>query len=403
MSARKRMILHIGGPKCGSSALQAALSATPDLTSQSGEKLSYTGLRGGGGKDWRPIQGRLLTTAAQRSVHGYVSWPNLGRTEDPTPIFDALDKVWSRLRPGTVPVLSNEGWVGQAEAFAERLPHWFTPGSAESGAPLIEIQAFARPPLDWLNSAYWQWGVWNTRNFDSWLERLAMPYQLGTKIAQWAALPNTRLHLHLSGDVVARFGEDHGVALRPAQARNSSLSPAMVGFLLRNRRFRPTAHDSAAEFIFQRWCDTSDAPRLWALMPRHVQAVKQAARAEVETLFSLLPEDQRRALRQSDPRWTSNEPYHAKIRAGRSKLDDPEQLAQLYVSLCDGVRKAAHAIRQPVPPLASALAASAPIEDWDTVVASALEHLVKLDRHHRRSKWKPRGWPFRRADGETAD
>jgi len=373
----RKIILHIGGPKCGSSALQAALSETPRLRSTLGPDLSYIAARPSGTK-WRVLQGRALRIATKRSVHSYVSWPNLGPQNNVAPVFVALDSVWRASWRSTIPVLSNESWVGQANTFENRLPHWFIPAD---GAPIIDVQAYARPPLDWLNSAYWQWGVWTGRSFDSWLQNIKMSYQLGAQFSMWRALKNVRLRVHLAGNVLDHFNADHGVTLTSQGARNTSQSPAMVGFMLRNRRFRKTPHDSATEFVVQRWCHLADAPRLWAVMPRHIQVVRQSLRSDVARLFDLLPEDEQRNVRQTDRRWTSDEPYHDIIRAGRSKIDDPEQLAQLYGALCDGVRRATISAR--TPQLDSPPALSAGIAVWDGLVAIALDHLIEIDTNLR--------------------
>ena len=385
----RRLILHVGGPKCGSSALQAALSATPELSAKTGSDLDYVGARPSG-KRWTLQRGSALQKAAQRLVHGYVSWPNLGRQDDPAPVFAALDRVWRGAKRGAAtPVLSNEGWIGQADSFAEHLPHWFDP---DKGAP-IEVLGFARPPIDWLNSAYWQWGVWSGRSFQGWLENVVLPYRLGSSFARWKALPNTRLRLHLSGDVLKAFSQTYDVTLPPAPSRNTALPPAMVGFLMRNRRFRPTPHDSATEFIFQRWCTVENAPRLWAIMPRHLPLIQTAVKAEVETLFGLLPQEEGRAIRQANPRWGRPAAYGDQIRGGRSRLDDTEELAQLYMALCRGVRAAAQAAGQRPPQLQPPLATRSAVHAWDVPVSVALDHLIALDTGLRRRRWLSR--PFR--------
>lgn len=374
------IILHVGAPKCGSSALQTALSQQPGLPSGNGPPLAYTALRAKG-SGWTPITGRLLRAAAARSVHGYAGWPET-READPVQLFEALDRV--RRKAGrSRPVVSNEGWIAQSAAFAEALPHWF---DAEAGGGPVEICAFARPPIDWLNAAYWQWGVWSGRSFGTWLERLALPYAQGSQLAAWAALPNTRLRLDLRGDALAGFEAAYDVTLPRPEQRNAALPPALQGFLMRNRRYRTDAHDTAAEFVFQRWCRVENAPRLWAVLPRHLRVIREITGAEVDQLLGLLPAADAEALRSSDPRWTSAEPYHAQLRRGLSVLDDPEELAQLYRALVRGVARAAEAAGRAAPPLQPVLSTRASAQAWDVAVAQALEHLLSLDADLRRRR-----------------
>lgn len=381
----KRMILHIGGPKCGSSALQAALSATPVLRSAGGAKLGYSALRPRVGQSgWKVLSGRMLAQAAKRSPYGYVSWPNLVLTKDSAPLYRELDQLWKGVRPNRTPVVSNEGWVGLSDAFQTNLPHWFEQGDT---VPRLDVLAFARPPLDWLNSAYWQWGVWGGQSFDGWLKRTTMPYRLGTNFTKWSKLPNVDLKLHLSGDVIQHFSDDYDTDLKPFSSGNSTLPPSMLGFLLRNRQFRPDPHQSATEFVFQRWCHVPDQPKLWALMPRHVQSIKVELRSEVEKLMALFPQGYKGIIAQDDPRWFSNEPYHDIVRGGRSKLDDPEQMAQLYAAICEGVGLAAKAARKRVPQLEPMVALGAGVGPWDDIIAKAIRQLIELDDIYRRSIW----------------
>lgn len=386
MTEERSIILHVGAPKCGSSALQAALSAAPDLRAEDGTALAYTASRGAERK-WSPVSGRLLKLSAARSVHGYTTWANLGPEDDAAQMFQALDRLRRKAGRAT-PVVSNESWLTWADAFAAYLPGWFDP---DTGGRPVEVFAFVRPPLDWLNAAYWQWGVWTGLDFQTWLDARALPYVLGSQLARWAALDNTRLDIHASGDVLAAFSGSHGVDLpRPAQV-NASMPPALIGFLLRNRRYREDAHSSATDFIVQRWCRIDDAPRAWAILPRHVPAIRQATRAEVETLFSLMPEARAEAARRGNPRWISDEPYHDRLVAGRSRLDRPEELAQLYRALCRGVALAAEAAGRAAPQLQPVLSVRASVQAWDVAVARALEHLIAFDTEIRTRRRLPFG------------
>jgi hypothetical protein len=229
-AAPARLLLHVGAPHCGSVALQTALSATPSLPTQDGQELRYTALSPQSG-GWTVLSGRSLRMAAERSIKGCTATTAPAET-DSAPFFAALDRV--RRKAGrTVPVLSHPGWIGQADSFATALPHWF---EGETETP-VDICAFARPPLDWLNAAYWRWGIWSGRGFGSWLERLGTPYTLGAALTRWAALRGARVTLRLDADVLSGFDAACGTTLpRPAR-RPTPLPPALLGFLMRNRRY----------------------------------------------------------------------------------------------------------------------------------------------------------------------
>ncbi|MEI4494641.1 hypothetical protein WAF00_28865 [Mameliella alba] len=371
MSGTPAIVLHLGAPQCGARALQRALSTTPELTTGDSTRLSYAALRPG---SQAVLSGKALRRAAAREVSGQLDWSG-----PEGPPLAPLDRL-RRRRGGTVPLVSNPDWIGQTESFAEALPDWFR---EETGAP-TGLCALVRPPLDWLNAAYWDWGIWSGRGFGSWLAQMGMPYTLGAALARWAALPDTRLALALAEDdplpaAEALLGTD---LPRPAQGSPGALPPAFLGFLMRNRRYRADAGDRTAEDVFRRWCHVAGAPRPWAVLPRHLGPLRAATRADLDLLLPLLPE----AVR-ADPRWQlSEDAYHAELIRGRSPLDDPEELAALYRALVRGVGAAAETAGKPVPPLQPVLATRASAHSWDVALARALEHLIALDAGLRRRR-----------------
>lgn len=380
MSDKPAIILHLGAPHCGSQALQKALSLASGLRTSGGHVLTYTDLRARGGS-WTPLSGKPLRRAAAQSVEGHLRWSGLETGED-GPLFAALDRIRTKAGRMEIPVVSQPDWLGEAERCAAALPHWF---AKEAESP-VEICAFARPPLDWLNAAYWRWGIWTGRGFGSWLEQTGLSYRLGAALTRWAALPGTKVTLRLDSDVLAGFEAAYGPALpRPAR-RADALPPAMLGFLMRNRRYCAHAHDTATEAIFQRWCRVEEAPRLWAVLPRHLRSIREAAQGDLDQLFALLPEQDAQAARTADARWTSDTPYQALLLRGRSPLDDPEELAQLYRAVVRGVASAAEAAGKPMPQLQPVLSVRSSVHTWDVAVAQALEHLIALDADLRRNR-----------------
>ena len=215
-----------------------------------------------------------------------------------------------------------------------------------------------------------------------------MPYTLGAALTRWAALPGAELKLGLTDDVLTAFEGAYGTALpRPGRGTDGALPPALLGFLMRNRRYRADAQDTAAEEVFRRWCDVGDAPRPWAVLPRHLAALRDATREDLDRLLALIPEDAAEGLRRDDARWTvSADPYEALFLRGRAPLDDPEELAQLYRALVKGVGAVAEAAGKRVPPLQPVLATRASVHSWDVALAHALEHLVALDAEQRRGR-----------------
>lgn len=370
-----RLILHIGAPKCGSSALQTALTMTPDFQSVSGQRFRYTTAVDMFGK-LRPVTGHRAAVLGQGSPYGYSSWPNLGPTTSKESLFRCLETVFrDGQQRGFIPVLSSEGWISHAATFSKFLSHM--------GYPRVDVVAYLRPPVEWLNAAYWQWGIWNLPTLDLWMQRGRLPYSFGTDLEAWSHIPGVRLQVGRSRpDVVNRFQATYDVSLPKVAARNSALPPSMVGVLLRNPALRPTAHDASIEFIFQRWCPPVPGRRLWAIRARHVHAMRPVVDENFAALQRCLSEEQFEDLKQ-EPRWLQEKPYHEAINAGESPLDDRSELPGFYEALMHGLRVASDTTGLQTGDLPACPDVSADLSEWDAVLVALLQRLRHLDEQAR--------------------
>lgn len=376
-----RAILHVGAPKCGSSALQTALSAQPRLVDAAGRRHLYTAARQEATR-LVPVHGRRLAAMARHSVHGYACWPNVARQDDPAAYWSAVGGALSgTVRRGAVPVLSSEGWIAHAAAATELV--------ARAGLEVLDVAAYVRPPLEWLNASYWQWMIWTTGRLNGHqVERWAAQarFQPGLQLAAWATTPRVRLHVASARqDVVADFAARYRLPLQAVGKVNGTPPPALTGFFLRNRRFRPSGHDSAVEFVVQRWCRFPPGPRLWAFLPRFAaEAWPRLMEDTARMMEALPPETAERLL--AEPGWTSLEPYRPQLNTGIPRLDEPEALAGLYDAVAEGTAEAERAVRRRPEAGVSKPAASAPVEVWDAAIAHHLDRLLEADR-----RWRRRG------------
>lgn len=379
--AEPRCILHIGAPKCGSSALQAALTAAPDHKGHAGQRYRYVGTGTAQGRVY-PLYGGVVRRLGRSSEFGYSCWPNLRAQGLPQsgqedPVWEALARVMQTAsQRGHVPILSNEGWMAASAAFGAGF-------LAEPGRR-ADVVAFVRPPLDWMNAAYWQWGVWTGYGFRDWLRLSGMHYALGAQLAGWAALKAVTLHVGPSGqDVVAGFGQRFDLNLTAkggGQAVNSAASPAFIGLQLRHRRFRRDGHDSAVEFVLQRWCGRYTTRRPWAIAPQDIAALQAESAADVAALLAVCAPDDAQALLQ-DPRWLSPDPYQ---RADMpADPEDREGLAELHRALLAGVQACHAQARSKPPALPQTPALSADLQIWDAALVPALEALIAADLRQR--------------------
>lgn len=369
-------ILHVGAPKCGSSALQSALTLAPDHRGSNGQMFRYVGTRSKRNGE-ALLYGHALRMAGARSAYGYVSWKNHVKMDSALsePVWAAMHKaIAAGNRSNHIPILSCEGWLTEPELFAQRL-------ALGANAP-IDVVAFVRPPLAWLNAAYWQWGIWSGLPFGDWYARSLMRYRFGAVLQRWAAQPGVHLSVFdAKRDAVQAFANSYGFTLNPPVVRNSGASTALIGFLFRNRRFRRTAHDSMAEFVVQRWCPPVPGAAPWALTVPDVQEVRGDTVRDVRLLLSLFdPAEAERIA--GDPFWMTEVAYHPRIAAGTPGLRDPSGPPALFVSLCEGVQAVSKALgrRVVLPPKPGAQAG---LEDWDGVLGQLMEMLLESDRQLR--------------------
>ncbi|TKW66718.1 MAG: hypothetical protein DI616_09515 [Paracoccus denitrificans] len=373
------LILHVGLPKAGSSALQTALGQSPDLVTASGQRLRYTVLRQSGGR-LGIIDGRDLTLATRRSAFGYATSPNTLPAEIDSPVFDKLRKVMHQgERDGVVPILSSEGWVRRPDLFATHLARW--------GNPNVEVVAFLRPPVEWFNASFWQWGIWNEPDIDRWLQRTNQPYDFGLHLQKWAEIPNLRLRLASARpNVVQKFADLFALNLPGASSSNRYSPPALLGFLLRNRQFRPSAHDAEAEFIFQRWCPPMKTRRPWALQRRHVEQLLPTVTANRAALQRIATEAEQADIF-ADAGWDVATGCQQETDQGLSPLDDRAELAMLFASLVEGVSRASRAagITPPQPPRRPS--EDSEIARWDDALRPLMHALLRADAGVRAALW----------------
>ena len=308
MSDELPILLHIGGPKAGSSALQHDLTWNPvrpavDRPEVTYEYVALTGrgeLRRGGGL--AEMASRFAAHYAfSTSLEQFVNLPR-GR------IQTCVAELRTMRQSGVIPVLSYENWIHSdrslVEAFVTAL-----------GGPL-EVVAYVRNPVSWLTSSFWQRHGAEPLPIDEWIAAF-LPYtRWAGHLEIWRSLPAiNRLTVRVAeGGIAQDFCHTLGCKASPTDVRhNMSMPGAFARFIWRHRMPAETSM-SEIKFAWWRWCNALDdgesltkalgrPPRVFG--QRQVETIIAETTEAARSLLTFCEGETANQIR-SDPRWWSS-------------------------------------------------------------------------------------------------
>lgn len=327
-----RLILHIGGAKCGSSALQTELSVT-DWAAQNSEFV-YAALHPMHGI----VQGDAMRVHAMAAQHGYAASPNADVLLGIAPnqrraMFDELRALAAESKRV---VLSNEGWLQQANAFLNR-------GLLDEIGLPFDIFLVVRPQVEFLNSGWWQWGAWEDAPLVDWVRKMAQEVHWHRYLEKWIAHPNCRevkvrlMSKDIVGDFFAAFAKSRLIG-GEGNKLNASLPGDILRLYQRHRHLRPGPHLPATDFVISR-LGIGGAPTPWVIPPALAEEVIAASRADNERLLAILPEDEA-ARMLANPAWWSVEAFAGKtLQSPLPQEPDAAAIDGLCASLVEAVAR----------------------------------------------------------------
>lgn len=324
-------ILHVGAPKCGSSSLQQHLSARPEFKSDDGLR---TYAYGSVTKSGELLIGRRLTNAALASGNRYVSSLPTRELHLLSGSTSNLSQQLNRIMADdTTVILSSEGWFHGVYKFRE------FDLLGELGL-MPNVVVYIRPPLDWMNAAWWQWGAWSGQSFDNWWPSRMRALNWDRHLAAWSALEEVcEVQVGLAtGDVVQAFGQTLGCDWSQVERTNSSSPRFLLRYLQDNRDLRPM-HSPGVEFVLNRWAEWPSGRTPWIIHHRAQDEIMESFRPRLEKILRFVSSATRRAI-EGDPRWWSTKPYeNLPVDAEFEALSDADKDA-LIRSLIAAVKKA---------------------------------------------------------------
>jgi hypothetical protein len=306
-------VFHVGMPKCGSSALQSALSNHPAIKNQAGRKLKYVAIRSNGDV----IAGEALKALASVSAVGYI--PSVRASRFKAFSRNQLTQIAEQLQvlssDGSLLILSNEAWGNQVLEFADL-------DLFEHLGLTVEVVMYVRPQVEWFNSAWWQWGAWSGRTLDRWMNAHRHKvswfetYQAWSKVA---GVSKVTIRL-LPKDIVADFYTLLNAPEPLALESNKSLPSSVLRLFQKHRSLRQNAHASDIEFVLARHLNLSAGATPWILSLERMANVLSENLESNQKLMSVLERDQK-AVMQNNQAWWNAEHYQHKALQSFEKVD----------------------------------------------------------------------------------
>lgn len=284
------IVFHVGAPKCGSSALQSALTRQPRFESEVLGLAEYYYID----KGWQlcSISGKEVISAGHIQSAGFLQ-THLPSPSDVASLALELNKICQQ---GISPVLSSEAWLNSAG--------FFNSGLLDQLEADVEILLWVRPQVEFMNSSWWQWGAWVPDiGFERWCEHHLFRCQWGRKIQRWQERHKHSYRVRLArGDVVEDFSTLYGVTGLEARPHNVSLDARMLRFLQANRELRTSAHDVRVVSALQRHLHTRGSGAPWIISPECATHIVDFSREHNLSLQHYLSDEHAREM-QDDPHW----------------------------------------------------------------------------------------------------
>ena len=336
----RRLCLHIGADKCGSSSLQGYLSQTPRMVQRDGRPLRYVLFKPKGIVG--PVQVQKRTS---RSPLGYASSAPLQELTWTDP--PAQKQVQQFLQRQEADLISScEFWLRELpfRRGIERLRQLLL----LLGPVELHLICAVRPPLEWLNSAWWQWGAWNnTESFANWIDQ-TLPLTDWDRLLRPVAdaFPEATLHVGCSKpDVITTVLKMISVQRKdnaPTPRINASLPAAVLRLYQQQPQLRPDPNQCAIDFSALAALSDSGRtldPAPWVFDLNTVASVLARSAAANQRLLAWLNAEEQARMR-TDAAWWDPAAY-----SDRSAEDPHRAAIPQLESLCAALLQAFHAQR----------------------------------------------------------
>jgi len=245
----RRIIFHIGGSKCASTTLQGYFSRalaheTSDLSNE--WRYKYFNIRPSAPGQNIVISGDEIDNWMRHFRYRYIS--SMGFESIKYGLRESLHAVQQACDNGVVPILSFEHWD------FDILKHPEVKTILEDLDFAISVYLVVRPPVDWLNSAWWQWGAFTNLPVEEWARgkiiEADLNYDFYNAYREWENVKTVAeiKVVEISQDPLSQF-QDWVKMPRSNQGNlNVRTHPALLEWLVKNKERTGRVVDPGVEF-----------------------------------------------------------------------------------------------------------------------------------------------------------
>lgn len=289
-------IFHIGFGKTGTSSIQASLCQNEELFSEN-QAYKYLVVS----EEGEILSNEKVRYLSGKNGLGYCSsTPNFADLKNLREIGKQVEEYNRR---GITPVFSQEDWARRAGDFTANNVF------REMGIT-VDVVAYVRPQVEWMNSGWWQWFAWNSQfkavqdvtsawgtHFISWAAQLS----------NWEKIQNVNkvdVRLH-SKDVVTDFFDKY---LKVSsykinkQRSNVSLPPILVKLLLNFSEVRTEHSAHVDEKLSKAFPGVFSNP--WVITREYAEFLLKSLEADNKSLLRFISAELQEEMLKDDRWWS---------------------------------------------------------------------------------------------------
>jgi hypothetical protein len=319
-------------PKCGSSSLQAYLSSDHFKAVSKSNKLAYAVINEMG----YLIIGDELCLKAKQLPFQYLtsaSGANISKFSDDIK-KSLIKKIQSLEAYFDTLIFSNEGW-------GQNPHHFYSQNLFDHPSLNVTFLAYVRPQVEWLNSAWWQWGAWTDAPLRKWIRVNRMKARWYDTISKWSEKDWVRkIDIRIFNDDIVGDICSYLKIVDNSQPvyLNYGLPEIVLRIFQRNRVLRPGPHDSMVDFILREHLDLSNnLGTPWVLRENIVKSLVDYYVEDNKSLSGLLSFAQQETML-NDTRWWSHLQYPATAKSSNvMKSMRHKDLEPLLVSALNAI------------------------------------------------------------------